>query len=89
MTTETRTTIELKDILAIEFECGQCHAKAVWPVNGDPRVPVKCSRGCEQQWFIVGSPEHEALLGLVKRIADCAALDGKNYKLRLEIKTPR
>lgn len=35
MTTETRTTIELKDILAVEFECPKCHSRVTRPVTED------------------------------------------------------
>jgi hypothetical protein len=34
MTNETRTTIQLSDIKAIEFECSACHCRIVRPVGG-------------------------------------------------------
>jgi hypothetical protein len=33
MTKETRTTIELRDIRYVEFECASCHTKLVYPID--------------------------------------------------------
>ena len=33
MTIETRTTVQLKDIKAVEFECATCHTKVVYAMD--------------------------------------------------------
>lgn len=86
MTTETRTTIELKDILAVELTCNKCHSKIVRPLTLDNAIVARCSRGCQVQWFIDGSVEHQSLISLVRLLHDCAQIKNEHYSLRFEIK---
>jgi hypothetical protein len=86
MTTETRTTIELKDIIAVEMLCTKCGSRIVRPITLDNAVVTRCSRGCQVQWFIEGSREHESLVNLLRLIHDCAQIKNDGYKLQFEVK---
>jgi hypothetical protein len=51
MTRETRTTIELGDINAVEIECTACHYRAVRPAGGVyPQNIMSCPGGCGALW---------------------------------------
>ncbi len=57
MTIETRGTIELKDIAAVEYECSKCHAKTIRPLKQETsNVPGICAN-CQQIWFTDGRQE--------------------------------
>jgi DNA replicative helicase MCM subunit Mcm2 (Cdc46/Mcm family) len=84
MTIETRTTLELKDIRAIEFECNTCHTKTVYPIAKYGNPPTHCSHCTEgRQWIVTGSEEWEELSKLGKTIQGASKSAG--FTLRLEI----
>ncbi len=87
MTIETRATVELKDLAAVEYQCN-CGAKSVRPIGGGLRergntVPVKCE-ACGELWTVDGSvARHIAqLLNLVAVLAD---QKGARFTLRFEV----
>jgi len=43
MTTQTRRFIELKDILALRFDCRKCGASVSVPFGDCQRIPSSCS----------------------------------------------
>jgi hypothetical protein len=47
MTTETRTTIEPKDILGIEIECARCKCRCIRAMNNLLEIPSVCPN-CDQ-----------------------------------------
>jgi hypothetical protein len=51
MPSESRTFIQLTDILGVEFECPKCQAKILYPIKKhyEP-LPEKCP-SCGQVWF--------------------------------------
>jgi predicted RNA-binding Zn-ribbon protein involved in translation (DUF1610 family) len=49
MTSETRTTIQLSDIKAVEFECVRCHHRLVRPI-GTWQTPVFACPECGETW---------------------------------------
>jgi DNA replicative helicase MCM subunit Mcm2 (Cdc46/Mcm family) len=58
MTVETRTTMQLSDIKAIEFECTHCHAKRIFQIRNFDTPPLNCgSCGESQPWFVANSPD--------------------------------
>lgn len=58
MTSETRTLIDISDIVAIEFECPSCHTKIVEPITvvedeNRKGLPAQCPI-CSQRLFSEG-----------------------------------
>lgn len=89
MTIETRATIQLGDILAIEYECPGCHAKSIRPINlpdkSANRVPVACGN-CNAPWMTEHSQVTRDLATLLNLIAILG--DGGTrlpFVLRLEV----
>ena len=83
MTTETRTTIELQDIIAIELECKLCGTKSTRKLDKNLVVPVICDN-CRDQWMIGNSDELHALTSFFQEL--CRYTGNKfKYKLRLQI----
>jgi DNA-directed RNA polymerase subunit RPC12/RpoP len=67
MTVETRRTIELRDILAIEYECSQCGAKTIRTLNEKHAIPGMCGN-CSATWIVDGSQEHRDLIVFVNTL---------------------
>jgi hypothetical protein len=87
MTREVRITIEAKDILAIEYECGHCHARHLIPVERFDRVLHQCPN-CKESLATLakygaegGSDESilSALIDALKRTKNLSC------KIRLQI----
>ena len=64
MTFETRTTINLEDIRAIEYECTKCHSRSVRLLDDKHTVASGCNN-CNNRWLADGSQEHEDLKTLL------------------------
>lgn len=47
---ETRSVIDLEDIIAVEFECASCHSIFTVPVAEYKRNTYQCPQ-CNQSWF--------------------------------------
>lgn len=90
MTIETRTTIEPKDIVAIEFECAACHTKNVHKIDKFSHPAFICYT-CHPSKILVTerSSEHNALVGLVTVLRQLAALEEPPFIVRLEIQTDK
>lgn len=65
MTVETRRTIELQDVQALEYECKYCGAKTVRFLNEKHSIPATCGN-CNATWISDGSPEHADLVRFVR-----------------------
>lgn len=65
MTIETKTTIELQDVNAIEFECKECGSKITLSFDKFKQPPTRCSV-CERgnQWLIPGDRNFADLMTL-------------------------
>jgi hypothetical protein len=50
MTTETRTLIEMGDILGVEIECPECHLTMLYPVAKLSKIETNCPH-CNCEWF--------------------------------------
>ncbi|MDR5726887.1 MAG: hypothetical protein RB191_05410 [Terriglobia bacterium] len=50
MTSETRTTIQLSDFKAIEFECAQCHSRIIRPIT-TWQTRLDCCPDCGVSWI--------------------------------------
>ena len=64
MTIETKTTIQVNDVLTVEFECANCHAITSWPVTVAKNPPTQCYCG-KGQWMVHGGPEYAAITDLI------------------------
>jgi hypothetical protein len=86
MTSEKRTTIQLRDIKAIEMECLKCHAKIVRPIASWYGDVTQCAN-CNEQWMMPQAQDFKNLRNLVNALATCTiqAADKQPYALRLEI----
>jgi hypothetical protein len=67
MTEETRTTIELQDVVAIEFGCRRCSAKFVLAFNEHLTIPRQCAN-CQEEWFGLGRPERAEMERFIEQI---------------------
>jgi hypothetical protein len=85
MTIETRSFIELKDIIAFEMECSKCHTRTIRKLTAQFDVPIKCGN-CSGGWMMHGSAEinglHEFLTLLQSYIK---TPPNQNFVLRLEV----
>jgi hypothetical protein len=84
MTVETRTTIELGDVKAVEFECSNCHVKTIVPLNKFKQPPISC-RGCNsEQWFVPGSEDFNDLIQMVRSM-ERFSKPNKLFSMRFDI----
>jgi hypothetical protein len=93
MTIETRATIQLGDVLAVEYRCRTCQAKAVRPLahfdeNGEGRphrVPIACGN-CGAAWMMDLSSSDKGLETMFNLVAFFADPNHKMpFDLRLEV----
>ena len=87
MTIETKTTIQLRDLVEAEIECIACHTRVSWkPQDGDNFIPLHCKK-CDVEFFAKGSKEHDdliQLLFLINRYRHTV-----NYHLRFSLGDPK
>jgi hypothetical protein len=83
MTIETRSTIELSDVIACEFVCNKCKTKTVRLLNADFNLPGTCGN-CKNIWLTEGQESNDLriFLNLLQRYAAGV----RPFTLRLEIK---
>jgi hypothetical protein len=85
MTLETRTTIELGDIRAIEFECAACHARTAIPIEKFNQPPTRCSSCDSKQWLVMGSQDWEDIRRFVGAIRFFSNRAPETFAIRIEI----
>lgn len=75
MTIKTVTTIELKDIKSVEFECDKCHTKVVYAIDKFNH-PMSLCNVCKPniQFFLPDGKEDKALINLVSLVRECSKL---------------
>lgn len=85
MTVKTVTTIELKDIALVEFECKGCQTRVSYPLDKFTHPVTACKVCKDQRQFIVhGSSEYAEwtkFAELLKRFAQ----ENSNFTFRLEL----
>lgn len=87
MTSQTRTTIEPSDILAIELECRTCSSRSIKPVKAWQNEDGVC-RNCGASWPQLRSPEFQKLSKFVTAINDVVGLNELKdipFTIRLEL----
>jgi transcription elongation factor Elf1 len=85
MTIETRATIQLGDVLAVEYECRECKAKIVRPIVAERTnaVPTQCGN-CGAVW-IEGTQARQNLADMLNLIALLRDQNGSRFTLRFEV----
>ncbi|SPE40203.1 hypothetical protein SBA7_1310007 [Candidatus Sulfotelmatobacter sp. SbA7] len=89
MTSEIRTTIQLSDLKAIEFECRECHCRTVRPMGGIQSLLLCCPE-CGATWANFRGTL-EFLSKTVSQIPKAAAIDSPEspFVVRFEIAMER
>jgi hypothetical protein len=90
MTVETKMTLELNDVTAIEFECNACHARTTLSITNFRNPPMHCSL-CQnpQQWFIGGDRDYSDIVALGRVIQWFSGAERpKGFVMRLHITNP-
>jgi len=84
VTAETKTTLQLSDITAVEFECKNCQrvVSLPLPLKSANQVPTFCDCNVPRQWMPVGSDAHRTLLALMDYIQRYAKATDEPYVLR-------
>jgi PHP family Zn ribbon phosphoesterase len=92
MTMQRRTTIEPYDIVSLEFECRQCHARYSVTLAGFSKAQMKCPN-CGVQWLrgidTPKTPDSQdvKIARFVQSVQDLQA-SGLEAIIRLEISMP-
>ena len=86
MTIETRTTIELRDIQAVEMECATCHTKVVHSIEKFNQPMMVCYT-CQpnKQLIVERSSDHREIVQLVQIINRLSALKDAPFIMRFDI----
>ncbi len=85
MTVETKTTIELSDIMTVEFECKNCHAATSWPIGIAKIPPVSCA--CQSGvWMAQGGETYTAIADLIALVRRLGKADKEAFSMRFGVK---
>jgi hypothetical protein len=85
MTIETKTTIELSDIVTVEFECKNCHAIRAWPIDAFQQPPSDC--GCDSgQWMVIGADTYTRISNGIFLIRALAGMTKEPFSIRFGIR---
>jgi len=95
MTFEKKCLVESSDVMAVHFECDNCHASTVVPINaGVSNYAGNIAAGscgfCHTPWGISSqSEEHQVIFQFATSLERIAAtMKGRRLELKLEIKCP-
>ncbi len=80
---ELKRTIELRDIVAVEFRCKQCGHASMRGLDQQLRLPVWCGN-CDSKWEVNEGPEGPVLLAFLRSITSYATKD-RPYSLRFQV----
>ena len=83
MTFEIRTSIEPRDITAVEFECKVCGTRTIRKINEKFSTPMMCGN-CSAVWFIAGGPEADQVAQFL-RILEHHSKHDFPYVLRFHV----
>jgi hypothetical protein len=93
MTSEIQTFIDLKDLIGLRFECGNCHERISARLSSESKVMdykegFRCPH-CRQSWF-QGNQDSRlmSLMGFIGHFKDLLAVKEMPFKLTLEISSP-
>ena len=95
MTFEKKCLVEPSDIIAVQFECAQCHGSTTVPIASGvsehaKRLVMDVCKLCQTPWGLLpNSAEHRALCDFAYAIEGIAKqMEGRNVRLKLEIACP-
>jgi predicted RNA-binding Zn-ribbon protein involved in translation (DUF1610 family) len=83
MTVETSTSIEPKDITAVEFECRNCGTKTIRKIDAKFKTPIICGN-CSDVWSIDGNPDMRQLAEFLRMLEHYSKYDLR-YILRFQV----
>ena len=83
MTIETKGTIELKDITAVEFICKGCGTVTIRKLNSDLKIPCACGN-CDAVWLPNQGDAGQGLRRFLLQIAYYGSGESP-YSLRLHV----
>jgi hypothetical protein len=86
MTIETRTTVQLSDIKAIEFECAKCHAKSIFQIGKFDNPPLNCGACGGEPWFVANTPDRSDIAKLAQIITRFSGQPSSGFAMRLEVR---
>jgi hypothetical protein len=91
MTSETRVTINLSDVRALDFICRSCSGTV--GLNPNWRkvliIPTSCPT-CGEKWLTQGSDMYKAIEGLIGSLRAIPEMEkGNEFKFELRINVPR
>lgn len=87
MTVETKTTIELSDVEAVEFECKNCHSVSKWPISIAKSPPLQCHCGSPSQWMTLGGDMHTNITHLIELMRQLGKAQNEPFAMRFTLKT--
>jgi len=87
-----RISIELPDVLAVDFECRKCHCHYSIPIGSVRNTPMTCPN-CHETWFVGNrvfneAPTDPTIPAFVGALREMKSLGGEAI-IRLEIAAPR
>ena len=85
MTIETKTTIQLSDIKAIEFECKNCHRIALSPIAVATTPPYYCECHVPPEWMPQGGDMYQRIKNLIGLVQQLAQANNEPFAIRLVV----
>ncbi|HEX3661646.1 MAG TPA: hypothetical protein VHU89_09460 [Acidobacteriaceae bacterium] len=87
MTSETKTTVEPEDILAVELECAECHARFSRPLRAYKADPQECPN-CHAVWSSQDLGELRDIAYKLATFTETAKRNLMKFRIRFEISHP-
>lgn len=92
MTFERKIIVGLEEIKALVFECNECGARTIIPLEKLSSIPKECPNGHRWDWNvkpdITGSPYLIFMLSL-KKLIDPQYEKAAHFKIFLELEEPK
>lgn len=87
MTIETRTTIQLSDVTAVEFKCKNCGRIISWPIEA-AKVPTECDCRNPPQpaWMPFGGETYADLMKLLSLIKRWGSANNEPFTLQFVVR---
>jgi len=86
MTTEVKYLIDSDDILAVEVDFSNCHVRSSFPLGKLSRLPQDCPH-CKADWISPQTDEERVINAFLFSLGGIsAALKGRSFQLKLEVK---
>jgi hypothetical protein len=83
MTLETVTTMQLQDVIAVEFECRGCGTKIVLRLSENVVVPLACNQCPSSRWFLQDGRDKQDLENFLRELRSYSG--NAHYNLRFHV----